>query len=266
MKKTNTSRVKPFFANGFKPAPALIALTLLLAGLPPQVSGENLNPGIIPPQAHPYGKSYGEWSALWWQWAYKLPVTGHPWFDATGADAAAGQSGPVWFLCGKAGLTLLEPGHLIGVATRNITVPPGKALFFPILNWEDDNVGRDVPLTIEQLWVEIKGLQDGATNMTCEIDGRPVEGLSNGLTTPYRVQSPVFSYWLPPADNFYQFSGYDLSGTIYPAIADGVFLMLTPLSPGQHTLHFSGDLVDSANFPYLTLDITYHITVDPHAK
>ena len=28
--------------------------------------------------------------------------------------------------------------------------------------------------------------------------------------------------------------------TIYPAVADGVYLMLSPLSPGKHTIHFVG--------------------------
>src|SRR5690242_15482225 len=56
----------------------------------------NPNPGVIPVNASPYGATYGEWSARWWQWAFSLPVDHHPLFDT--ADCSAGQSGPVWFL------------------------------------------------------------------------------------------------------------------------------------------------------------------------
>ena len=266
MKKPNTNPIKSLFANALKPPLASVALALLFAGLPPQVSGENLNPGIIPPHAKPYGKSYGEWSALWWQWAFKSPVTGSPLMDATGAAAVTGQSGPVWFLAGMYNSIEVEPGHWLGVAVREFTVPVGKALFFPILNTGADNVGYEPPYTVEELWEMVHANLATATNMACEIDGAPVEGLSNLFTTPYRAESPVFSYWLPPEDNLYQFYGVDFWGTTFPVVSDGVYLMLAPLSRGQHTIHFGGDLMSPANIPYFTLDITCHITVDPHAK
>jgi hypothetical protein len=47
-------------------------------------------------------------------------------------------------------------------------------------------------------------------------------------------------------------------GTSSPAVADGVHLMLAPLPPGPHTLHFHGE------FPLFnfSLDITYYLTVE----
>jgi len=48
----------------------------------------------------------------------------NPLLDQTGANAAIGQSGPVWFLAGTTG----------GTAERAITVPAGKSLFFPLVN------------------------------------------------------------------------------------------------------------------------------------
>ena len=48
----------------------------------------------------------------------------NPLLDQTGQNAALGQSGEVWFLAGTTG----------GSAERTVTVPPGKALFFPIVN------------------------------------------------------------------------------------------------------------------------------------
>jgi hypothetical protein len=219
---------------------------------------------IIPPQARPYGKTYGEWSAEWWKWVLRLPVTGHPLFDSTGDNAGAGQSGPVWFLGGTYTVVYSEPGHAVGVANRTIVVPPGKALFFPILNNESDNVGVEPPMTIPQLRSLTSANQDAATNMVCTIDGIPVRGLANGLTSPYRVQSPPFRFWMPATDNLYQSYGVDFSGTAYPAVSDGVFLMVKPLPPGAHTIHFGGDLVGANGTPTFSLDITYTIFVSAH--
>src|SRR5205823_4113742 len=50
-----------------------------------------------------------------------------PWWDTAGEFADLGQSGPVWFLAGGAW------GY-----TKNVTVPAGKALFFPLIDVIDD--------------------------------------------------------------------------------------------------------------------------------
>jgi hypothetical protein len=56
------------------------------------------DPGILPPFSHPFGQSYGNWSAQWWQWNYSLPTDQHPLFDT--ADCGSGQAGHVWYLGG----------------------------------------------------------------------------------------------------------------------------------------------------------------------
>ena len=56
----------------------LVAALVLVAGLmmpittPLAQSGGN--PGVIPPNARPYGLTYGEWSAKGNQWGLALPV------------------------------------------------------------------------------------------------------------------------------------------------------------------------------------------------
>ena len=47
-------------------------------------------------------------------------------------------------------------------------------------------------------------------------------------------------------------------GIYAPAMTDGYWVMLAPLSPGQHTLEFGGTVGSPVNF---TLDITYNLTV-----
>jgi hypothetical protein len=95
-------------------------------------AARNPNPGVLPPQSHAFGATYGEWNARWWQWALSMPVDAHPLFDT--ADCSAGQSGHVWFL-GSTFSATPDPGDpdnaIIGTAERDCTVPTGKALFHP---------------------------------------------------------------------------------------------------------------------------------------
>lgn len=237
----------------------IIAALVLVFGLTmptttPQAQGSG-NPGVIPPNARPYGKTYGEWSAKWWQWVYSIPAPVNPNIDATGANCGQGQSGPVWFLGGNFG----------GTSTRNCTVPAGKALFFPLINQEADNflcTDPDTTFDLAGLYGFADFVIDLAGNLQCKVDGVPIQNLQR-----YRAVSPVFSITLPE-DNLVQALATllpyppcadGLPGTYAPAVSDGYWLMLAPLPPGEHTTHFHSELPDFG----FALDITYTITVAP---
>jgi hypothetical protein len=232
--------------------------------LPPVSNRVNWNPGVLPPNSHPFGATYGEWSARWWKWAYSMPVNHNPLLDT--ADISTGQTGHVWFLGGTFGPPIEQgPGVFLGTANRTGTVPAGTALFFPIVNVEaataEGNGDTEAELRAVAEWYI-----NHTTNLTCVIDGRPVHNLQN-----YRVESPLFQYGPLPDNNIPQNNGFpDLGeGTISNAVSDGVWLMLEPLPVGHHTIHFTGDFVFTAaeigsDIGYtLKLDITYNLTVMP---
>src|SRR5207245_2293718 len=87
-------------------------------------AGDNQNPGVFPPDALVFGKTYGEWSAEWWQWNFSIPVPSNPTFDTTGQHCQVQQSRPVFFLAGTA------TGD---VTRRECTVPSDTPLFFPLI-------------------------------------------------------------------------------------------------------------------------------------
>ena len=66
-----------------------------------------------------------------------------------------------------------------------------------------------------------------------------------------------------PDNNVLQSFGVDApAGSTSPAVSDGVFVMLKPLSVGKHTLHYGGTLdLSSIGGPVFIQDVTYHITV-----
>jgi hypothetical protein len=230
-------------------------------------AGNGASAKILPPNSHPYGMSYGEWSEAWWQWCFSLPVTSHPLFDT--ADVSTGQSGQVWFIA----------GNFTGTpVTRNVTIPSGKALFFPIFNAWGDNTDCNGAEMISDGNTEafLRNLVkttfiDPAQNLSCTIDGRTVTGLADPANSPYLVASPTpggFSYVIPSTDSLLDYFGLTcwannsgtpilVSAAIYHPVAEGFYLMVAPLSVGSHTIHCHGGT--SA----FTEDFTYNITVVP---
>lgn len=219
---------------------------LLAAGLAIFASSTALADGlpqrhvVFTPQCHPYGESYGQWAADWWTWVLSIPAEINPLADTNGAFAAVGQHGPVWFLAGTTAT---------GTVTRNVTVPAGKALFFPIINTLWWTAPTDPPTTTSNILSALAGVTADVTNLSCTIDGIAIKHLEN-----YVAISPVFSLTVP-ADNV-----LGLPAAVYtPDIDEGYYLMVAPLRPGQHTIHFTGNNVDLG----FSLDITYHITISP---
>lgn len=206
--------------------------------------------GVYKPDAKPFGKTYVEWAQAWWQWNYGTAATDasgklvHPLLDSTGANCAIGQnpSSPVFFLGGMLNSS--------GTFARTCTIPSGKALFFPIVNGLADTIGTP-QWTVDSMKAVLNPFISSLSGLTAELDGKPITGVAS-----YRVTTGSFSYTLPER-NVFQYFGSPISpGTVAPAVADGYYLMLAPLSKGAHTLHFKGG---NANF---VQDITYHLTVN----
>jgi hypothetical protein len=263
---TRTNRILP--AGGITAAAA--ALALLLTAPSPAVADEDspTNPdGIKPPlvQTEPYGMTYGEWSAKWWQWTMAFPSNADPASNTAPPDSA--QSGKVWFLATAHGSVTVGGSATV---TRSLTVPNGKALFFPMLAVIDDNTGcptyNNPLLTAGQLAAQAADIFTAVSKTTCTIDGVAVPGLDDPQHTLYRVQSPAFTYTVASHNNLLAaiFDGPCIPDgiTVTPAVSDGVFLMVAPLSAGPHTIHFVG-VVGPVATPFFFKDITYNITVAP---
>jgi hypothetical protein len=257
MKKLNSGKGLPI---GF------VIVTMVILGLmmlaPIAAAAANPNPNVLPPNSKPYGLTYGEWGAKWWKWAFSIGLSENPLVDDTGDNAANGQSGPVWFLAGK--MCTLPCGNPdVATANREVNVPAGKALFFPILNVENDNLFNDPPLSEDALREVADAQMDTGENLLAELDGVSINKLGSALTTPYRVTSPVFTYHIPD-NNIYGLFKIILDAQDVPgAIDDGVYLMLAPLPVGRHIIHFKGDFPKDAPFGAFALDITYIINVVP---
>ncbi len=224
----------------------LTALAALLVAESPANSAPNPNKGIAPPNSSMYGLTYSGWAAAWWTWALETPGSVNPLTDFTGVNATQNQSGPVWFLAGVWGAE--------GPVTRQCTIPAGKGLFFPFVNSFIGNAGwapeDDINAIVADWRAQLQEQINGATDLACEVDGIPVKNLP-----AYREQSAIFSPVFPE-DNLFgipELAQY----TDWVMVDEGYYLLLAPLSKGQHTIHFHAQL--GSNPP---MDVTYHLTVD----
>jgi hypothetical protein len=134
----------------------------------------NPNPGIIPPHARAHGRSYAEWGAQWWRWAYSFPVAQFPPSQSGELDcglASPARSGSLPALRGK-------------VRSRVVHHPSGKALFFPIIT-----LSQRLPLSGPQLPTAPRGdpgtvstegaaaIIDLVTELEVVVDGQPLNDL-----------------------------------------------------------------------------------------
>ncbi len=199
------------------------------------------------------GVSPGEQGARWWQWAFSIPVdwsdpTSHPLTDETGGNCDTSQpDGGPFYLAGIFNAT--------GDAERSdCEVPAGVNIFAPTVNVECSSL-EPAPFyggTAKELKNCLKRftLTDGFAH----VDGRsaPVVYSRSGV---YDITMPA--------------SGDNLLGTAPGAtgvsMAEGLYLMIPGLSPGDHTVHFGGTInyfdPDPSNNWSWSLNITYHLTV-----
>lgn len=199
-----------------------------------------LHAGIVAPGSIVEGKSIANWTGDWWNWVVKEGFATNPLTDTTGAFANLNQTEPVFFLAGNLGDST--------PFVRNFTVPTDKYLLLPIVNYvfwapEDGATENDIRN-------RSKTNVDSTTALKFELDGTL---LAN--PTSYREASPVGGFTL----NFGPLlNEIGLSNMPRLAVSDGYWVMLEPLSAGNHTIRISA--TQPGEF---TTDITLNITAVP---
>lgn len=216
---------------------SLVILSILL-GIGTQAPAENPNPGVFPPESRPFGATYNEWTARWWEFMVSIPAPSNPILDTTGADCGIGQSGPVWFL-GGAGAE--------GIS-RQCMIPVGKAILFPVINAECSTAEFIAGVNGPDLAPCARDLINLVDSLSASVDGVPLRDLSI-----YRFQSPQFTFVIPPNTppnppdvlsvlDFGNPPTALLPAGPSPSVSDGFWIMLAPLSVGTHTITFHGTI------------------------
>ncbi len=221
----------------------------------------NENPGVMPPNSRLGGKTYGEWNEEWWKWALSMPVDNHPLYDT--ADSSEGQTGKVLFLGSSFESELAPSGETITKVDREISISPGTKIFIPLFNAEVSTI-EGYEGSEKEMQDQAKDLLDYVGSMTVLIDGVPVENPEQ-----YESPSPLFTIDPLPENNVLQDIGIDApAGSTGEAAANGYYLMLPPLSVGEHTIEYitpitvPGGNEDGSDWNWIQ-DVSYTINVEP---
>lgn len=169
----------------------------------------------------PFNRTYSDWTAKWWQWAYSIPKDHHPAYDNTGEFCSEKQKDPVWFF----------PGTFGHPVTRYCNIQAGNAILFPILNSECSYIEFPQLKNERELRDCAKIIQDKVINLSASIDNNELKNLEE-----YRIQSSLFNFSLP------QNNILGLPPQKTQAVSDGNWVFLKPLSIGQHEIKFKGEV------------------------
>jgi hypothetical protein len=206
------------------------------------------------PQIFPANK-VSELGDRWWQWISGIDSTVVNPFTNTGqagCDVGLQDNNRLLFLVGSSrdSVTGAFPEHECGI-------PQGTAILFPIVNVVCDTL-EDPPFfgaNERDQRICANNLADTAFNLTVNIDGYEVKKLEQ-----YRIDSPAGGFNLTAVEN---------NPVVIPpgngtGVADGFWILLKPLKPGEHTITFSGAL----NFTEVPIEAgaTYFLDVQSDEK
>ena len=200
--------------------PAILVALALYWGI---AGGAQAAVVVEPPGAIVAGKTIGEWTAPWWRWAAALAPPGDPFTDTTGQFAGVNQSGPVFFLAGIPG----------GTGSRRFQVPTNTYVLLPLRvgEWSQLELGFDK--TAAEIRQAAQQQANQIDSLHATLDGA---NISQAILFTHREVSPDFNF-VAAANNQVGISATGDSGI---AVADGYFLMLSPLTPGDHVLTYGG--------------------------
>jgi hypothetical protein len=183
---------------------------------------ENLRNGIdyFRPPERPYGKSFGQWTVDWWNWAFSAPRPINPIYDNTGRFGHVNQRGPVWFLAGTFGENK--------IVKRTCTIPDGRGILFPVINYEINKIEKPSLRTKSEL---IKDVIEDINDIVKK------DVIIDGESAPvYRIQSDPPTFVLRIVEGL----DIDMPGGSIEAAADGYWVFLKPLCIGKHQIYFHG--------------------------
>jgi hypothetical protein len=177
-------------------------------------------------------QTLGELGAEWWTWALEEPASTNPLQDKDQASQCEGtttfEGGEALFLAGT------TSGNKV---KRECTVSSETWLFFPVVNTvELEPTGTKTEEELRQIVNGRMDLNLNGSTMFVTVDGERI-AISE---EEQRADTPLFIVNLPEGNIF------GVPPEPYEAVADGVWVLLPPLSEGKHTITFGGTFRNGA--------------------
>jgi hypothetical protein len=184
----------------------------------------------------PYGKSWSEWSELWWRWMISIPKDNNP---GMGHD----HQGSNQFQYNEDIIFLAGSFDIGNCTNHDVKVQYGKALFFPLINAINSSSEDPEIKTKEDLLEWSKHDIKIIAKKELLINGEPF--------LPQLVISEPFNVEYPPNNVF----NADPGPTT--AISCGYWVFLQPLPKGNYKIKASGSCSSGA----INVNVNYRLAV-----
>jgi hypothetical protein len=177
------------------------------------------NVKIYHKNSEPFGLTFSEWSAKWWQWLLSIPKSLNPARDSLGENASLGQIyEKVFFLC-----QTIEGAKLL--PSRKVSIRKGTSIFLPIINWISNFYEHG---NSEKQLIEIATKHmDTIGNLEFTLNGNKIVGLEK-----YRFLSNFFTVELPKHNIL------DLPAGKARFVSDGYWVFTEPIITDTTILTF----------------------------
>jgi hypothetical protein len=217
-------------------------LTVFLALFTSNIMAASFEDFMVFPGDEVHSKSLEDYANMWWQWTYTMPKEVSPVRDNTGENCHVGQRGDVWFLAGGYGTSKIS---------RKCVIPEGKHIFFPVINMVY-YPGRKGSLSCEDAKSAAALNNDELLSIEITLDS-----LISSNPTHARISSAECFDLLGLVPEEYK------APRVYPAATDGFWIMLKPLSKGEHLLKFDAQYNrDKGGYSKMAQDIEYKLIVE----
>ena len=170
-------------------ATLIIVFNFVMISMCQPALADTANSRVYSIDSKPFGNTYSDWTARWWQWLVSIPTPSNPVNDTTGKNCMVGQDGPVWFLAGPtAGYEAFGGQHSV---ERSCTIPSEKAVLFPVIN-SQCNFPQDHPkeggfYSKDPLYELVSCANDGLmrlSSLQASIDGLKLQQLEKYRAAP----------------------------------------------------------------------------------
>lgn len=172
----------------------------------------------------PYGKTYGEWTANWWQWALSTPKDCNGVADETGQHWKTCQpQSDVYFLAGNIAKVVKTFPH------RSIRMEYGRSILLPILNCQANSLEYPHLRTHDDLIKHVVHDVQTVVKKELFINGTRIDPIH--VPSEPKIFSVIIS-----EDNAFEIDNTGLTD----AAADGYWVFLKPLPRGNYAIKLEG--------------------------
>jgi len=194
---------------------------------------------FFPPESKPFGLSPEELVINYWKTFLSLPSTENPWEDKTGEKCTYGRN-----LKNTSIFYLPTMGD--GKLERICTIPSGLGIVIPIIIGEASFAEFPDIKTIGELHETAKTDADKMDSYYLKINDTKIDlDLSE-----YRIHTKAFDVTFPQNAIFGAEPGES------KVVADGYYVITTPLKQGTYKINFGGNIPNVFLF-----DLTYNLVV-----